>query len=97
MPWSFGATVLAGFTTFLSFQHPKGEQPATFGHNQTLMDLVDEWHLLLVWGDKGVSGEGEEIRHAGTASYPLDSIRKDALYEGKGPSTTTTVTQRVRT
>jgi hypothetical protein len=78
---SFGATVLATFTTFLGFQRPSGEQPATFGHVQNLVDLVNEWHLLLFWGDKGVSGEGE-FRHAGTASHPLDKIQKDALYEG---------------
>lgn len=79
---SFGATVLAGFTTFLSFQQPKGEQPATFGHVQTLVDLVDEWQLLLFWGDKGVGEESEGVRHAGTASYPLDTIVKNAMYEG---------------
>jgi hypothetical protein len=79
---SFGATVLAGFTTFLSFQRPKGKQPATFGHVQTLVDLVDEWHLLLFWGDKGVVGDGEGVKHAGTASHPLGTIVDDELYEG---------------
>jgi hypothetical protein len=79
---SIGATVLAAFATFLSFQQPNGEQPATFGHVQTSIDLVDEWHLLLFWGDKGVREEGDEVRHAGTASHPLIMIMKDELYAG---------------
>ena len=79
---SIGATILAAFATFLSFQQPNGEQPATFGHVQTLVDLVDEWHLLLFWGDKGVREEGDEVRHAGTASHPLITIMKDGLYAG---------------
>jgi len=80
---SFGATILAGFTTFLSFQRLNGEQPVTFGHVQSLVDLVDEWHVLLFWGDKGVGQQGEEFRHAGTASFPLGAIVKNALYEGR--------------
>jgi len=84
---SLVATVLAAFATFLSFQQPKGEQPATLGHVQTLVDLVDEWHLLMFWGDKGLKEveEGDEagVRHAGTASYSLDKIALDALYAGK--------------
>ena len=78
---SLGATILAAFTTFLSFYRPKGEQPATFGHVQTLVDLVDEWHLRLFWGDKGARGEGE-VRHAGTSIFPLKTIMRHAMYEG---------------
>jgi hypothetical protein len=83
---SLGATVLAVFTTFLSFQQSVGEQPATLGHVQTLVDLVDEWHLLMFWGDKGlkeVEGEEARIRHAGTASDRLDKIVVEALYAAR--------------
>lgn len=75
-------TVLAVFSTFLSLKHPRGAQPVTYGHLQTLTDLVDEWHPTLFWGDKGLKGESLEIRHAGTAMQPLGFIFENALYEG---------------
>ncbi|KUJ13037.1 uncharacterized protein LY89DRAFT_699562 [Mollisia scopiformis] len=78
---SFGASILTAFTTFLSFQRPNDEQPATFSHVQTLVDLVDEWHLQIFWGDKGAIGE-HEVRHAGTSAFPLNTIIRDAMYEG---------------
>lgn len=76
-----GMAVMAAFATFLCFTAPRGLQPATFGHVQTLVDLVDEWSLLMFWGDKGLRDEGNEIRHAGTANIPLALILIDALYE----------------
>ncbi len=84
---SIGATVLAVFATYISFRRRKGEQPVAFGHLQTLVDLVDEWHSTMYWGDKGPNrlherGLHEEVRHAGTSSEPLGGIRKDSLYCG---------------
>ena len=76
-----GMAILAAFATFLCFQRPNGPQPATFGHVQTLVDLVDEWSLLMYWGDKGLRVEGDEIRHAGTANVALEPVLLDALYE----------------
>jgi hypothetical protein len=79
----FGATILAGVTSFLSFRRPNGEQPATFGHIQTLVDLVDEWHIVLFWGDKGLNQPVgiEATRHAGTSEKPMERTLVDALYE----------------
>ena len=48
--------ILALFANFLVLSKPKGPQPATFGHLQTLVDLVDEWPGradTMYWGDKG--------------------------------------------
>ncbi len=42
--------------SFLAFRRPKGPQPATFGHMQTLVNLIDVWGTdikgKLYWGDK---------------------------------------------
>ena len=76
-----GMALMAGFATFLCFKRPSGTQPATFGHVQTSVDLVDEWSLLMFWGDKGLREEGDEIRHAGTANVSLPPVLSDALYE----------------
>ncbi|THU75189.1 hypothetical protein K435DRAFT_881410 [Dendrothele bispora CBS 962.96] len=40
--------------------------PATFGHLQTMVDLIDEWHDKMYWGDK--SGADCGIGHAGTSN-----------------------------
>ena len=39
---AIGMAIMAGLATFLCFKGPKGPQPATFGHVQTLVNLVDE-------------------------------------------------------
>lgn len=62
---------MVNFATFLCFKGPSGPPPATFGHVQTLVDLVDELSLLMFWGDKGLMEEGDEIKHAGTAGVTL--------------------------
>lgn len=80
------AIVLALFVTYLAFRKPSGPQPATWGHIQTLADLIDDWNLdengCLWWGDKGVNAEG--IRHAGTGTDKdsLEEIQMDAFYAG---------------
>ena len=57
--------LVALFTTFLCFQKPKGPQPATFGHIQTLVDRIDVWGEPLYLGDKG-PGSAFGHRDAGT-------------------------------
>jgi hypothetical protein len=76
-----GMAIMAAFATFLCLKGPRGPQPATFGHVQTLVDLVDDWSLLMFWGDKDLRQEGDEIRHAGTAKVALEPVLIDALYE----------------
>ncbi|KKY23251.1 hypothetical protein UCDDS831_g02982 [Diplodia seriata] len=68
------------FVTYISFRKPKGPLPATYGHLQTLADLVDEWYETMFWGHKGESEDG--ICHAGTSDKPLPQVRMDALYKG---------------
>jgi len=62
----------------------KGVQPASWGHLQTLADLVDDWGTAddkkLYWGDKGVREDG--VRFAGTSAVvgEVGKIRETALY-----------------
>lgn len=68
---------LALFTTLLVQHKPKGPQPATYGHLQTLCDLIDAWpervEQTFFWGDKA-DGTGDEVRHAGTSDAPLAPV-----------------------
>ncbi|KAL8827183.1 MAG: hypothetical protein Q9170_007112 [Blastenia crenularia] len=90
-----GASVVAAFGTFLAWTRPSGPQPATFGHIQTLANLIDEWYEeaeRIWWGDKGVVGRGdcavgkgrdadwEKVRHAGVAICHLGNVDLSALY-----------------
>jgi hypothetical protein len=62
--------------TWISCRRPVGPQPATYGHLQSLADLIDEWHSTLYWGHK-VDGE---ICRAGTSNSPLRELKKESLY-----------------
>jgi hypothetical protein len=85
--FSIVATVLAIFGTYLASQRPNGPQPATWGHLQTLINLVDDWGTgaegSLWWGgDKRMNEDG--TRHAGTSADlgTLEIIQMGAEYEG---------------
>jgi hypothetical protein len=60
--------IVSLFVSYIAFRHPSGPQPATYGHVQTIVDLVDEWPSpekpLVYWGHK--EGNEGEICHAGT-------------------------------
>jgi hypothetical protein len=75
-----GAAVLAVFSSIITFWRYKGPQPATFGHLQSLVDLIDEWPEAkdrVYWGDKG---DKAGVAHAGTSWMPLAAIRFNRLY-----------------
>lgn len=44
--------IFASFFTLVALRRPRGPQPATYGHLQTLANLVDEWSSLMWWGHK---------------------------------------------
>lgn len=81
------AVFLAAFGTYLALKRPRGYQPATLGHLQTLVDLVDDWKMdengRMWWGDK-TGQEDCEVRHAGTCCVKakLDPI-STAKYAGR--------------
>ncbi|KZP21093.1 hypothetical protein FIBSPDRAFT_861005 [Athelia psychrophila] len=62
---AIGLIIFTVGITFLAFYRPRGPQPATFGHIQTLADAIDVWAPIIWWGYK------ESTRHAGTSDWPL--------------------------
>jgi hypothetical protein len=83
-----GSVLLATLVIVVALQRPKGSQPATYGHLQTLVDLVDDWHLLMFWGDKGLAGipGASDTRHAGTSALPLGNVVSGTHYLGTAQS-----------
>lgn len=82
--WMYLTVLLAIFAaifTYLNTRKPRSPQPSTYGHLQTLADLIDEWHPTMYWGDKSVDG----IHHAGTSSTRLPELDMEQLYSG-GPA-----------
>ena len=77
------ATVLAVISWYEACRSPRGAQPSTYGHLQTLTELVDEWGNgeRLYWGDKGVTSDGL-VRRAGTSGNAdaVGAIHLDAEY-----------------
>jgi hypothetical protein len=71
-----GLCLLCIFVTFLALRRPKGPLPATFGHLQTMANIVDEWDDVLFWGHKGKG----EVNHAGTSGRPLPDVHTNELY-----------------
>lgn len=86
------AVLLAAFATFLATRPYKGYQPSTFGHLQTIADLVDDWRRnekgKFWWGDKtrlvAVDDDFYGLRLAGTTRDKelLDPIEKEGNYTG---------------
>lgn len=76
--------LLAVFATALSHHRPKGPMPSSWGHIQTLVDLIDDWGSgdveQLRWGDKGPREDG--TRQAGTVASggKVGEIISDAFY-----------------
>jgi hypothetical protein len=72
--------LLAIFSSVIMLWRYKGPQPATFGHLQSLVDLIDEWPEAkdrVYWGDKG---DEAGVAHAGTYWMPLGGIDFDKAY-----------------
>ena len=75
-----GLIFVSIFSSVIMFWRYKGPQPATFGHLQSLVDMMDEWPEAkdrAYWGDKG---ETAGVAKAGTSWMPLAPIRFDKLY-----------------
>ncbi|KIJ47516.1 hypothetical protein M422DRAFT_248937 [Sphaerobolus stellatus SS14] len=82
--------IFTGLITFLAISHPKGPQPAAYGHVQTLANLIDNWapDMTMWWGHKERLGEEhhdenmerEIVHHAGTSDNPLPLVSLDYLY-----------------
>ncbi|KAF2096751.1 hypothetical protein NA57DRAFT_78346 [Rhizodiscina lignyota] len=69
------------FMLQVSYTKPKGPLPASYGHLQTMANIIDEWAPRMYWGDKGELPESGELRHAGTKNTPLPMVERDSLYQ----------------
>lgn len=84
---SIGAVLLALLVSAFTFWQPKGPQPATFGHLQTLVDLIDEWpeeaeHMF--WGRKAGgqtinNWEEEATLRAGSKTTGREALEMNLL------------------
>jgi len=72
------ALMVAIFATYVSLRRPSGSLPATFGHLQTMADLIDEWEDRMFWGHK----ENGYPNYAGTSARRLPMPREHELYGG---------------
>ncbi|KAI5119840.1 hypothetical protein M0805_008406 [Coniferiporia weirii] len=76
---SVGMTLL----TYVGHHKPHSYQPSTYGHFQTLTNLIDEWHETMYWGHKttpSVYEGNREIGHAGTSANKLKSVKLKLEY-----------------
>ncbi len=75
------ALMVAIFATYVSLRRPLGPLPATFGHLQTMADLIDDWEDRMFWGHKqdGYSGLPS---YAGTSARRLEMPIMDHFYGG---------------
>jgi hypothetical protein len=75
--------LLLVFAVYLTWRRPKGPQPATFGHLQTLVDLIDDWGMgnqgRLWWGAKEI----DRVGLVGTTAdrKKISPVNFDVLYQ----------------
>ncbi|KAG2131076.1 hypothetical protein BD769DRAFT_622609 [Suillus cothurnatus] len=74
----FALIVFAILVCFSAMRRPRGPQPVTYGHLQTLANLVDEWSPVMWWGHK----QDGPYCHAGTSNQPLPDVKMDCVYAG---------------
>ena len=83
---------MATFCTVLAQTRPKGPQPTTFGHLQTLVDLIDVWpgeKDRMYWSYKSSTEEEQQqvdekygiVEHCGTATHPLETVHIHEYYQ----------------
>lgn len=75
-----GVIALAVYTTSFSLWRPRGMQPGTFGHLQTLADLMDCWPAEDERIYRGDKTDKETCVEAGISSEPLPVVQKNGKY-----------------
>jgi hypothetical protein len=79
--------LVAIFATYVAFRRPKGCLPATYGHLQTMADIVDEYSYSIHWGHKYGSTTGRHNGYnpfTGTSNRPFRYRVNPNIYYG-GP------------
>ncbi|KAJ4476603.1 hypothetical protein J3R30DRAFT_3704085 [Lentinula aciculospora] len=75
------------FVTILALHHPRGPQPAAYGHIQTLANLIDDWapDTTIWWGHKEGEGTYDEGGETGSEE-DRDRDRKVVHHAGTSDS-----------
>jgi hypothetical protein len=75
--------VTAIFGLSLSLQRPRGYLPASYGHIQTIADIVDDWadSGCMFWGEKD-PGSVDKPGYTGTSTRRLKQPDENKLYGG---------------
>jgi hypothetical protein len=68
--------IVSLFATYVCTIRPKGPLPATFGHLQTIADLIDDFQPRMYWGHK----ESGIVCYAGTSADSLPGPFMNRLY-----------------
>jgi len=76
------ALMVAIFATYVSLRGPKGPLPATFGHLQTMANLIDVWEDRMFWGHKEDHQRDGNPNYAGTSEKRLPMPIRGELYGG---------------
>ncbi|KAH8657079.1 hypothetical protein BGZ60DRAFT_434732 [Tricladium varicosporioides] len=76
------ALAVALFSTYVSLRRPAGSMPASFGHLQTMADLIDDWDDRMFWGHKAGDGRNGSACFAGTGPKKLPDVLLDKWYGG---------------
>lgn len=76
--------VAAIFGLFLSLQRPKGCLPPSYGHIQTIADIIDEWadSGCMFWGEK-YGGSMGSPGYTGTSTHRLKQPEVGKWYGGR--------------
>ncbi|KAJ2895678.1 uncharacterized protein MKZ38_006260 [Zalerion maritima] len=76
---------LAAFCTYLALRRPTGFLPASFGHIQTIVNIVDDWldAEAIFWGHKAdADDDGKYPAFAGTSATWLEDPNPKDKYGG---------------
>ncbi len=78
------ALAVALFGTYLAFRRPQGYLPASYGHIQTIADVIDEWadSGCMFWGHKADGRHPGEPSYAGTSTRFLEQPHPNRPYGG---------------
>ncbi|KAI5119842.1 hypothetical protein M0805_008408 [Coniferiporia weirii] len=76
---TIAGTAYATYITIACRRKQNRRQPLTYGHLQTLVNLIDEWHAKMFWGHKSVDPD-TGIGHAGTSNRLLPQLHHGRKY-----------------
>lgn len=89
--------IAAIFGLFLSLRRPKGYLPASYGHIQTIADIIDEWadSGCMFWGEKHPGSMGSP-GYTGTSTERLKQPHEQKSYGGRDGYRACVVGSRVK-